>query len=102
MLNADDVAKLETSLETITTFKGKDLVTRPEWGEIDFKEAEANIDLALSIATDLSELPLEYLTVKVAQEIQNVIPDVSKCLRQIDTFSIRDAGDVASTQGDYF
>ena len=69
-------------------YAGKELVSRSEWGTINFKEAKADIESVLFLATELSNLPLQYLTSVAASELSSSIPPVAEHLSQIDNFSL--------------
>ena len=91
MASQDIVQQLEEQLETINQYKNVALIRRPNWGEITFEKAEQDIELALSIAADLSSIPLSYLTNQAAREITRHIPNVLTWLTQIDTFNLQGA-----------
>ena len=91
MASQDIVQQLEEQLETINQYKDVVLISRPNWGEITFERAEQDIELALSIAADLSSTPLSYLTNQTAREITQRIPNVLTWLTQIDEFNLRGA-----------
>ena len=89
MATKDIVDRLSNELRSLAKYKGIELINRQqEWGSINFEEVRADIDLALSIATDLLDLPLQYLTDTVAQEIITHIPQVVSRLEEINTFSL--------------
>ena len=89
MASAELVQQLEKQLETINQYKDAELISRREnWGTITFETAAQDIDLARSIAGDLSAMPLALLTDQAAQEIESHIPDVSNHLQQIDEFKL--------------
>ncbi len=89
MASQDIVQQLEEELETINQYKDVALIRRPNWGELTFERAEQDIELALSIAADLSSMPLSYLTNQAAQEITQYIPNVSTLLKQIHNFNLQ-------------
>ena len=94
MLTEDLLNALREQLRTITKYSSTDLVSRPdEWGPINFEKAWPDIELALSIGRDLSELPVEYLTEKTAKHLISLIPGASQWLKEIDDFSIEGGGD---------
>lgn len=90
MASADLVQQLEEEIETITRYEGAELISRREdWGAIMFDSAAQDIGTALSIALDLSAMPLIHLTDKAAQDISNAIPNVATYLKQIDEFKLQ-------------
>ena len=86
------VSVLKQELGTILTHSETDLLSRPDWGEINFESARPDIQAALSIAKDLSVLPLEELTGIAAQEIHGSISPVAQTLEEINEFSIASSG----------
>ena len=97
MLTENFVNKLREELGTITQYDGEKLITRSEWGTINFKRAHPDIDLVLSVARELSRLPLNYLTADIAKDIIRHIPAVAEQLKYIDRFSI-EGGEPASNR----
>ena len=94
MLTEDHLNALHEQVRTLTQYSDTELVSRPDdWGPINFEKAQADIDLALSIGRDLSELPVELLTENVASHLIRYIPGVAQCLNDIDDFSIEGGGD---------
>ncbi len=89
MASQDIVQQLEEHLETINQYKDVELISRPgRWGTITFKMAEQDIELAMSIAADLSSMPLSYLTDQAAQDIMRHIFNVSEYFKQIYEFKL--------------
>ena len=88
LANESLVEALASALEKITRYNDAELISRPEWGVINFEKAKSDIDLVLSIANDLSDLPLHYLTDTVTQQITNHIPKVEAQLKQVDEFNL--------------
>ncbi len=99
MLTEDLRRNLVEQLINITKYSSTNLVSRPgDWGSIDFESAKSDIDLALSIGRDLSDLPVEFLTESAANQLVNQIPGVAHWLRAIDEFSILGRGDPGSNR----
>ena len=88
MAAAELIQKLEEQIESITRYEETELIRRPEWGAITFEVATQDIDVARSIAGDLSTMPLSHLADQAAQEIAAQIPAVSSYLQQIDEFRL--------------
>ena len=82
------VEELRAALATITKHDRAMLIRRAAWGEITFESAEADIDIVLSVAADLSNLPIEYLPEISASAIAQQIPQVAELLNEIDSFTI--------------
>ncbi|MYF93585.1 MAG: hypothetical protein F4184_16370 [Gemmatimonadetes bacterium] len=94
------VNALTKELETVLKYADTQLVSRPEWGTINFENARADIETALSISIDLASLPLQELTDGAAGEIQGAIPAVAQSLEQIDGFSISSGGSPPENRDD--
>ena len=88
MATQTQIDLLTEALESITAFGEKKLISRPDWGLINFDKAKSDIDLVLSIAADLSELPLQFLTDHAASLISRNIPAVAGELDKIEEFDI--------------
>lgn len=90
MASVELVQELEEQIKTITQYKDAELVRRPEWGTtITFEVAAQDIEVARSIAGDLSTMPLAHLADQAAEGIKAHLPRVSKYLRQIDEFQLQ-------------
>lgn len=82
------IDNLKVELVALAGHTDLELISRQDWGSINFENARADIDLALSIATDLLDLPLQYLTDTAAQNIAISIPPVTQYLEEINAFSL--------------
>ena len=98
MATPDTITQLVDGLKSITKYRETNLVRRPEWGGITFEVASQDIDMALSIAQDLSEMPLEHLTEDAASGIASHLPSVAEVLANIDGFTL--AGNVDQARDD--
>lgn len=94
MINQETIKMLKSELEKITRYSDKELIRRAGWGDINFQAAEQDIDLVFSIATDLIDLPLEFLTENTINNITSHIPSVVAVLEEIDVFNL--SGDPGS------
>ena len=88
MANKENIDRLIGELSKITRYKDKELISRVEWGAINFQTASEDIEIVFSIATDLSEMPLQFLTDNVVTKIFSQIPSVVKPLSYIDNFDL--------------
>lgn len=93
MADQNKIDNLKRELGRITQFRSKNLLRRSTWGEIDFQKASADIDLVFSIATELTELPLEHLPEKRISNIRSNIPSVVEGLTHIDNFNLTTSGE---------
>ena len=101
MLPEERVRELNEALAPLTQFADKQLVKRPEWGTINFEKASEDIDTVISIANDLLDLPVKFLTEHNAQELLNRFPPVVQSLKQIDEFSLETAGQPSNVRDAY-
>lgn len=89
MTREESLAELRNHLESLTSYNEKKLIERPEWGALNFKHVEADIESVLFLAAALSKLPLEYLSERIVSNVLGLIPSVVDQLKRIDEFSIR-------------
>ena len=82
------IDELKAELTEVTMFKEKELISRAEWGAISFEKAREDIETVFSIATDLTELPLQYLTDSAIHNVLNCLPAVTEQLESIDNFDL--------------
>ena len=95
MPTKQNIDELKTELSKVTKYKDKQLISRPEWGTIGFEMAGEDIEMVFSIATDLTELPLQHLTENAIQTIIDCLPVVTEQLQSIDNFDLTgDAGSI--------
>ena len=88
MPTQQNIDELKAALSEVTKYKDKQLITRAEWGAIDFGKAREDIEMVFSISTDLTELPLQYLTDNAIQNVVNSLPSVTDQLESIDSFDL--------------
>ncbi len=93
MPTPEKINELKAELTKITQYTEENLIGRPDWGAINFEMARPDIELAISIATDLSGLPLQYLSDSAIGDIISQLPSVTQQLQNIDNFDLTgDAG----------
>ena len=88
MATIELVNALKTELESILKYSDAQLISRSDWGTINFKNARTDIEAASSMSRDLNGLPLEELTDETINRIQGIIPAVAQILDEIDNFSL--------------
>ena len=88
MATTETATALKQQVASITSYSGLDLVDRPDWGQINFEMARSDIELVLSIASDLADMPVELLTENSATEIRNAITPVEQALSAINGFQL--------------
>ena len=96
MPTQERIGELRAGLREITKYKDKKLINRPEWGAIGFENAREDIEMVFSIAADLTDLPLQYLTENAIQNIISCLPQVTEQLKNIDIYdlTVGDAGSI--------
>jgi hypothetical protein len=87
MADTQLTGQLSEAVKETLGFKGKPLVSRPEWGTIKFTNAEKDLERIFSLLSYLSILPLEYLTDQATNQIKNQIDQTRPHLDQIDKLS---------------
>ena len=88
---------LESSIRKITTYREVDLVARPDqWGSVNFRRAETDIELAMSLATELSTQSTQRLPNSAQTRIHRCMETVAQLLGRIDEFDLEHGGDVES------
>jgi len=88
MANVQLTEQLSGSIKQTLSFKNNSLVSRPEWGTINFTNAEQDLERIFSLLNYLSVLPLEYLTDQSTNQIKSQIDQTRPHLEQIDKFNI--------------
>lgn len=81
-------ALLEQKLLNVLKFKSSELISRPSWGEISFKEAQSSVEIVLDLASSLKALPLEKISPNKARKLSAAFQDAIQVLTEIDSYSI--------------
>lgn len=93
MATEQQVKDLQTEINSILELSKKQLVTRADWGVINFDAAQRDFQRIFFVANHLSVLPLDYLPDSAAEEIRNVLRDVKGKLTEVDNFRIDQGGE---------
>lgn len=88
MATAELIGHLKGVLGKVSAYNGKELISRPAWGEISFQEAEFEIKTVLNLSNTLAKMPLEYLPDQAVTNIINAFNDVLPCFQGVDSFTI--------------
>ncbi len=88
MADQNRVGPLNKSISAVLAFKGKQLITRPEWGTMSFRNAEQDITRVLSTLEMLQVLPLEFLTDAACDRIRERVDQLPPIFERIDKFTI--------------
>lgn len=65
------------------------LISRTQWGSIDFSDAASDVDNVFEIADLLRDLPLERLPANAIQQITQALEDVLVWVRKMDAFTLQ-------------
>lgn len=88
MANDENIQALKSAIEELLTYKEKELIKRPEWGEINFEQFEFSFQRLWEIVEHLNVLPTEYLIDTVAKNTSARLLEVKNKLDGIDQFSL--------------
>ena len=88
MANEAVVKALITVIDQALELFGKNLLSRQEWGSINFNSASLDLDRAKGIFAYLKVLPLDSLPDNAVNQIQQSGNQVIPVLKQIDQFTI--------------
>jgi len=76
-------------IETILNYEESNLISRSEWGEINFEQASPDIDRIFEILKELKSLPVQLLTDRIFDRLNSEISQIDPLLKKIDVFSLR-------------
>ena len=88
MATDDKIKSLTTEINNLLAFRDQPLITRPEWGAINFMAAEKDIQRIFSIVQMLEALPLENLADNVTDKVRDSLTRARPYLEKINKFTI--------------
>ncbi|MDN7134915.1 hypothetical protein [Pseudidiomarina terrestris] len=88
MAKEETVAPLNETIQRTLEFKTDELVTRNDWGSINFEDAREDLDRIFAIIKHLDILPLEYLTDQAVKQIHQALNQVNEVLKNLNNFSL--------------
>ncbi|MFC1614020.1 hypothetical protein ACFL5K_01855 [Gemmatimonadota bacterium] len=88
MAKKEVVNDLKESINKALGFEKANLISRAEWGSLNFKDATADLDIFYNLVSDLSSLPVEKLTDNLIRTIITHMEDVLVSISEIDGFNI--------------
>lgn len=88
MAKAEIVAPLDEAIVATLKFEIDNIVSRTEWGSINFEDAREDLDRIFAIITHLNLLPLEYLTDAAVKQINQALNQVNEVLKRLNEFSL--------------
>lgn len=92
MATGTQIKTIREQIEKSLAILQKDLIRRPQWGEITFEKAEADLQRAKDVITYLNELPIDVLPDSVVTNTINMLNNLLPILTQIDGFTLNSAG----------
>ena len=95
------IVKFKEHIQKIADLsKGRDLIHRTEWGEINFEMAETDVKSVIHMALDLCSLPIELLPDSVLTQGSDTADRLMQYLQQLDGFSLTVGGDINNRRND--
>jgi len=88
MAKKETIKPLRDLIAESLKFEIDKLVSRPEWGSINFEGARDDLSRIFNIIGHLNLLPLESLTDQAVQQIFQALTTAMDVLRQLDKFSL--------------
>ena len=85
---------LREAVDSVLQFREKDLVTRDEWGSINFEDIGSDIDAIFEIAASLKVLPIRSLPQRPAKEIQQKLSLCSDAFGNLDIYKIEQSNHI--------
>lgn len=89
MANIEYCKALELEVKRVLEYRTKSLVSRPEWGVFNFKNAEIDLERIYKLLAFLEVMPLEHLPDDIAVSMTRNLVQLRKHLEEINLFSIR-------------
>jgi hypothetical protein len=99
MATKDQTKSLTNLITKALELYNNNLVSRSEWGEINFNEASHDLERAKIILSYLKILPLEYLSDNAINQISQAINSLTPILDQINKFSITNGSPTTNRDG---
>lgn len=84
-----DPASLNEKLGQFDSYDKRLLISRTEWGSIDFSAAAADVDSVFEVASLLRDLPLQRLPANAISQITDAFEAVLTWLRKMDEFNLQ-------------
>lgn len=88
MPTQEQLDQLGQSLSELAEYSEKSMVSRPEWGSINFETSEPDFRVLFELVADLQNMPLRELPENATSEILSALPSVHQCLDKIDNFDL--------------
>lgn len=88
MATQNEINTFINSIQDLISIKGKDFVSREEWGSINFKSVENDIEEIFYILDLLVELPIEHFPSSTLINVTGDFQRITRLLSEIDSFEI--------------
>lgn len=87
------IESLKKSLAELAAFKDKELISRSDWGAINFKDIQTDVEMVCNLVSALQSLPVEYLPENALSQIVETNKQILPQFQGIDAFSLTSNGD---------
>jgi len=91
----DSITGLLEVIDTVLNYKESDLISRSEWGEINFQNALHDFDNIYKILKELKDLPLQHLSDRIFSQLHGYITQIQNLFKEINDFHIRQENPIA-------
>ena len=98
--SSDLLEDLRSSLQDISKRTDANLTKHPDWGTINFTEAQQSINTVCAQAAELGAMPLDSLDEGQAQEIKRAIDRIMPIFEEMASFTIEGGGDPTARRDD--
>lgn len=88
MATETSIENLRNTIDELLAYKEKELIKRPEWGEINFEQIEFTFQRLWDLVEHLKVLPIEYLLENISTNTTKKINEIKEKLNEINEFSI--------------
>lgn len=98
MQKSEALQRIDLELSRATSESAEKLISKPEWGSVNFEAARKNLELIFSLCTTLAGLPLEILPDPVAENFKNNLIGVNASLDQLKQFALEGSANPTQTR----
>jgi hypothetical protein len=88
MASQEIIKPLKDAINKLLEYKVDNLVSRTDWGSINFSTAKPDLERILSITGHLNILPLENLTDQAVSQINQALSQVIDVVARLDKFNL--------------
>lgn len=99
MATKEEIQEFNKIAEQCLAYSSERLISRPEWGTINFEKVQEDIDRFFLITNQLKSMPLNHLLNNKLPSFTNQLVTISQTLKQIDGFKIDQQNPVNTRDG---